>query len=254
MKKPNKKKKPTLLVPKPISFNLYSRDEKGIEKNGTKAFVDKDLKLIKTKSKMERGLFLKNVAHNATYFIKPISPKQISILKKMKLNGIKTEKVMQNLKNGTFLIKKQGYSLDSKKGQELIKKFGPMNILVNLEELIAKFHSLGISHNHLHMGNLCIDKKGNLYIIDLSLAKSFKVPAKVDIDWLAKKFFHDIKFFSSSASLLLLQSNKRSHLTPYEFTKSIQGNILNYYGKYFKLSPKEIVLLERKLNPPKKQR
>lgn len=110
---------------------------------------------------------MRNLAEESPYFRKKYSLRQARIREKLERAGIKTEKII--LKNGRAVFEKTGHSLATEKGKALFRKKFWDNV-DKLEELVAKMHSLGISHNHLHLGNITIDEHGTLRIIDLGKA------------------------------------------------------------------------------------
>ncbi len=167
-----------ILVPTPVS--LIVRGEAGgkvvsfkTRPGGTKAFVEKGVKMPKGLSPREQVYWLKRIAHGSEYFIKPLSPKAKEIRSLLEKNGIIVEKAIQDLKNGTFLFKKTGNSLDSVNGIKLFIQNREKNI-ENVGRVIRKMHSLGITHNHLHLSNIAITNNGTVVLLDFKKARISK--------------------------------------------------------------------------------
>lgn len=192
LKLPKKGKFPALeragfLVPAKVSVN----EKMNIERRGTEAFVPIGTAMPKGLSAVKRRDFLRRLAEEAPFFRKIHAARQEIIAEKLEAAGIKTEKLI--LRNGRAVFEKSGHSLNSDAGKALFRKHFWGNA-ETLEKMIAKMHSLGISHNHLHGGNITIDEKGTIRIIDLGKATivDLKKIKRLPKGWIFKKFFSDL--------------------------------------------------------------
>ncbi|MDP2974197.1 MAG: hypothetical protein Q8N60_04040, partial [Candidatus Diapherotrites archaeon] len=167
---PKKGKFPALekagfLIPTKVSLT----EKRKPQRQGTDAFLPIGTELPEWLSSNEKRGVLRQLAHKAPFFVKKFTPRQRIIAEKLEAAGIKTEKPILILKNGRVVFEKVGHSLDSEQGKALFRRNLWENIKT-LEEIVGKMHSLGITHNHLHEGNITIDEKGAIRIIDLGKA------------------------------------------------------------------------------------
>ncbi len=163
-----------ILVPKTVSSTVRGKlngkiTRVALRPDKTKAFVERGTKMPRGLSPKEQFIWLKKIAHASNYFIKPLSPKTKKIRNILEKNGIKVEKAIQDLKNGKFLFEKTGNSLDSVKGIKLYMKNREKNV-EKIGKIMKKMHSLGITHNHLHIGNIALTDKGNVILLDFGRA------------------------------------------------------------------------------------
>ena len=193
---------PRLLIPKRVSYTIKSKS--GYDRAGTKAFIEYGTKIPARMTKIQRQDFLKSLAENSEFFIKRVNANQLLIGKVLKKAGIHTEKYVQDLHDGTYLIQAEGIALGSAKGAELLRKVGVSKIL-ELEGIVAKMFSLGISHGHIHMGNIVITPRGEFKIIDLGKTRMQAIPKKPTAKWLIGRYKNDLLTFASSLGTLLVK-------------------------------------------------
>src|SRR3989338_470924 len=110
-------KRERIFVPKIVSFNQDSI--RGYQREGTKAFVALGTRLPRGLSKGEKARQLRKLAHESSHYIKTVSPRARRIRGILQKAGIRIEKELEDLKNGTSLFEREGFGLDSKKGMEL---------------------------------------------------------------------------------------------------------------------------------------
>ena len=166
-----------ILVPKIVSATINVKRQKVTwmrqHKQGTKAFVEHGSKLAKRSMRgtaHKRYMAGREIAHSSSHFIKNCSSKTRAILDLLAKNGVKTEKPIQDLGNGTALFEHVGFTLDSKQGIRLFSR-APKSSRKKLWKAVSTMHSLGITHNHLHGGNIAITKSGEIVLIDFGLAR-----------------------------------------------------------------------------------
>ena len=159
--------KSRLFVPKTVSYSVLSK--KGVQRKGTRAFVPVGTRLPRGLDKMGKFAELRRLAHNSQFFIKPLSARARKVSRILEQNGIRAEKPIQDLGNGTALFEKKGFSLDSAEARAI---FGekPYYYAEKVMGIVAKMHSLGIAHNHLHGGNIAITPEGEIILLDLGRA------------------------------------------------------------------------------------
>jgi hypothetical protein len=71
------------------------------------------------------------------------------------------------------------YGVDTHQGKTL-RQIIDENFVTNHDKLLKQiielynlFLSLGVDHGHIHAGNICLDEKGNIKLIDITKLKSF---------------------------------------------------------------------------------
>ena len=109
----------------------------------------------------------KEIAAKADFFIKQTNPRIKKIREKLIEAGIPIEIPIMDLKNGTELFERGNWRTIAESIR--IPRVVPNRII----EIVKTMHSLGITHNHLHLANLLIDSEGNVKLIDLSRAKMY---------------------------------------------------------------------------------
>ncbi|MBS3061617.1 MAG: hypothetical protein J4215_03475 [Candidatus Diapherotrites archaeon] len=159
--------KADLHTPKTVSYNLHSK--RGYEPQGTKAFVPLGTRLTKGLSRPEKAHQLRELAANSDYFIKPVSKRNQEIRKFLTQHGVRVEKIIEDLKNGTSLFEKEGAELGSAEGIRFFKR-NPVQYTQKIIDLVARLIVLEVSHTHLHVGNIAITEKGDVILLDLSRA------------------------------------------------------------------------------------
>ena len=126
---------------------------------------------------------LAELAQTSRYFTKSNSVRIQKIREKLNGAGVEVEEPIQNLGNGRALFSKNGFSFDSPPG---IRQFvvNTREVVDKICKTVAKMNFAGITHNHLHIGNIGITKGGKIIILELNLAK-FRPPATnfVGNDW-----------------------------------------------------------------------
>lgn len=155
-----------LLIPKTVSFSIESQKA---DPRGTKAFVWKGTRMPKGFKAEQKRDFLRDLARESSHYIKRISKRNLEIRQLLAENGIRTEKMVQNLKNGTALFEREGFELGTLRGQELFFS-NPSKNGNALLELVSKLIVLRVHHHHLHMGNIAIAENGELILLDLGKA------------------------------------------------------------------------------------
>ncbi len=166
--------KPLLWVPKTVSFNPTTK--KGYQSRGTKAFVALGTKLPAGLVPTEKHRHLRHLAHPSKFFTKPDSVHTQKIREKLKAAGISAEEPIQSIGNGRALFMKSGFSLESPAGMRQFVN-NTREVVEKICKTVGKMHSIGITHNHLHLGNIAITKGGKIVLLDLSRAK-FSLPGK----------------------------------------------------------------------------
>lgn len=170
-------KQSDLLVPKGVSFNPYSR--RGYVK-GTKAFVSSaEHRVMRGTNPFERAFWLRRLAEHSSHFIKPFSKRTQAITDRLSKAGIAIEQPIEKLKNGTALFEKAGFGMNSDQGLAICKT-DVNGTIERMAEIVARIHSLGITHNHLHLGNWVINPAGKITVIDWGRATmTAKVSPKI---------------------------------------------------------------------------
>jgi len=190
-----------LLVPKVVSYNGYTK--RGYLQKGTKAFVEHKTRLPRGLKREQKWRALREIAGRAEFFIKPLSKRNQRIRKMLEKYGIRAEKVVQPLGNGTALFQKEGFSFDSAQGIAFVKK-NPKKAITALQETFAKMTVLEIYHNHPHMGNFAITLKGEIIVLDLGKATMGR-PERIRRSHLSeaetKKLSNNLGVFCDSLSL-----------------------------------------------------
>ncbi|VVB99017.1 Uncharacterised protein [uncultured archaeon] len=80
---------------------------------------------------------------------------------------------------------------------------------MQIENMIAKMHSLGISHNHIHSGNIIFMKNGELAFIDFARANLSQAPKKHTADWAIRKYSNDLETFAADAIKILAKTHTK---------------------------------------------
>ena len=111
MAKPVRKR---IFVPKIVSFNPNSKQ--GYDGRGTKAFVERGTRLRKGLSHKQKMRQLRMLAMESTHFIKPLSARAKKVREILQQNGVRVEKVIEDLRNGTALFEAEGFDLGSYRG------------------------------------------------------------------------------------------------------------------------------------------
>lgn len=169
------KRRKKLLVPFTISADIGSvaKKQKQVLKRrarGTKAFVKSGTKLKRGASPSDKGLALKRIGYSSPYFIKTLSPRAKRIISVLEKSGVRTEKPIEDLKNGTSLFESSGFGIWSTRGFNIFKR-APKRHLERIIDAFVKMHLAGVVHGHPHSGNIVITKKGHIVIIDLGWAR-----------------------------------------------------------------------------------
>ncbi|MDO8627203.1 MAG: hypothetical protein Q7K42_01945 [Candidatus Diapherotrites archaeon] len=188
-----------ILVPKKVSFNPNSK--KGYQTHGTKAFVESGTKIPKLLSRSERHKSLRRIANLSSHYIKPLGQRGRRIRGLLKKAEILVEKEIQDLHNGTALFEREGFGLDSPEGEVLLFQ-NPEKAIERILNIVTAMHSLGITHNHLHMGNFAITDKHEIILLDLGKATISKFPEKPKKGWALKKFGNDLSTITRNVSLI----------------------------------------------------
>lgn len=110
----------------------------------------------------------------------------------------------------TGLFEKQGYSLDSNEGQQLfLQNFG--KALEGLTKAVANMHGAGITHNHLHAGNIAVTPNGNVVLLDLGKARLARI-GRLTPENAFKKFRGDLLNLAVNVAWAVHAANLQNHL------------------------------------------
>ncbi len=233
-----------ILVPKPISARVKTNPDGSylslkIRTDKTRAFLKQDHVMPKGLSAQQKGIWLANTAAKAKYFIKPLSPRAKKIRYVLKKNGLKIEKAIQDLKNGTMLFERTGNSINSVKGLKIYFKNRNKSV-EKIAKVIRKMHSLGITHNHLHIGNIAVTNRGTIVLLDFGKATiSNKQRTQKGLN--SKGKIYDLLMVSTTLARLeaqILKLNKKTEKKRLSEINSI------FYKKY---SKKEMLEMEAAL-------
>jgi len=149
----------------------------------------------------------KKIAEWSDYYAKPTSRRVKEIRSILLKNGVNVEQPMpvrnidkEDRVKGRIPSDLGGnYELfEQRKYREIPQN--PKNfesIKSQILRTLAKMHSLGISHNHLHLGNWVVNPEGRVQLIDLSLARINKKPITTKQEFLSR-FASDL-FLSANA-------------------------------------------------------
>ncbi len=129
----------------------------------------------------------------------------------MKKAGIRIEKELEDLRNGISLFEREGVGLGSEEGMKIFIK-NPFHFIEQIEELVAKIHSLGIVHGHLHIGNFAVTGEGELILLDLGKARIFGFPEKPQKKWAYRKFYNELWIIAHSLVSMYALSSKGAFL------------------------------------------
>lgn len=224
--------KPKLWLPKGVSYTIKRKAGRFVGKyegkRGTKAFTLGKIRLPTANSPYETSRRLRKLAHQAEYFIKPVSRREREIRKTLAENGIRIEPELEDLKDGRALFGSAGNSLDSLEGYALFS-YNPKEYIRRLEKIVGRIHALGIVHNHLHHGNIAIDTNGNLTLIDLHKARSYSKGKKEWTAAHAQRIAQELyRFADSMATLHAVSSPNNKTGTDASLRKDIMNNTLNH--------------------------
>lgn len=154
-----------VLVPFPVSLDREAR----VEPHGTKAFVRSGTRLKRGLGPISEGLARREIAEISSHYIKRVNASQLKIRETLEANGIRCEKILEDLKDGTCLFEREGHAINSDEGRKILAR-NPLKIVEQIERIVVEMHSLGITHEHLHTGNIVLTEKGEVIIIDLEKA------------------------------------------------------------------------------------
>lgn len=238
---PKKGKYPALeragfLVPIKISEGKSDK----LQRRGSEAFVAVGTELPKGLKPYRKIVHLRELAYNSPFFIKNYGRRQQMIEARLEAAGIKIEKPVQILNNGRAVFKKTGHSLDSEEGKRLFLKDFWGNA-VALEEMVGKMHGLGITHNHLHGGNITIDEKGVIRFIDFGKATMADIAKlkRAPKGWAIRKFFKDLG--NVAGTLTVINAGE----VGFAFRNEAFGNMADHYPKELvnKIPPEDYLTL-----------
>jgi len=171
-------RKVLLWVPKTTSFN--TRTKSGYQSSGTKAFVPLGTRLHKGLTHSQKYDKLTKLAEKSHFFIKPNSLRVQKIRQKLRALGINVEDPIQDLGNGKALFKKTGNSLQSYLGINVFVQQTP-KVVENICKMVAVIHNAGITHTHLHVGNIGVTRNGKIVLYDIGRAKFSKDLMKTNV-------------------------------------------------------------------------
>ncbi len=243
MPKQSKVTKPTLWVPKVVSYNGYTK--RGYIQGGTKAFVKQGTRLASRLKREQKWNALRQIGRNAEFFIKPLSRRNKTIRATLEKYGIRTEKILQELGDGKALFQKEGHTPDSIEGIKIVRK-NPQHYLGKIEQTLAKMILLEIYHGHPHLGNFAITKSGEVIVLDLGKA-TMGNPERIRKGPLSKseenRLKQDLNMFCDSVSIYYLRRilQKEPSVEELNHTKEIFWNqIHNTLEKMVPLVEKEV--------------
>ncbi|MAG21816.1 MAG: hypothetical protein CL943_00730 [Candidatus Diapherotrites archaeon] len=129
------------------------------------------------------------------------------------------------------MFERTGFGLDSLEGQKIFSK-DPLGFMLRIEELVGKMHSLGITHNHLHGGNIALTRKGQIVLLDLSAARMAKIPKKPTKKWIVKKFHNELWTVANSLAYLIehIKGAEALRGNLFSLREAIVGNIVSQYS------------------------
>lgn len=235
-----------LLVPITVSHSLRGSGRK--LHNETKAFVPlyEDPEWLAGKRRkrriaeplpkdlwpMEIHQRLRKIAHDSEYFTKPTSKRALNILRILNHFGIRTEEPMEYLKNGRSLFKKKGWGLDSKKGSsEFLQRYAG-NVLA-VQKMVALMHGIGITHGHLHLGNIAIER-GKIVFLDSFKARFFDFSPQSRRQTL-EKIKNDLWGIADALAMLRVQGNEMRKINSQDINRAsalaqaiVNGIVLKY--------------------------
>jgi hypothetical protein len=209
-----------------LPINVSMNEDGKMQAHGTKAFAVVGTKISDVNASKRESL--RAIANQSPFFIKKCSARQGQIVKKLSDAGIETEPVVLAMNDGWAVFEKSGYALSSDAGMDMFCRNFWANTFA-LEGMVTKMHSLGITHNHLHRGNITIDEKRKIRLIDMGKAtvidiNGLKNPAK---GWAFKKFFPDLIHVSDVLYAIgMLGGNG---ILP-EFKNAVSGSIVYQYS------------------------
>jgi tRNA A-37 threonylcarbamoyl transferase component Bud32 len=245
------------------AFEHYARTQKASSKVFKKPFSklrgDELPEALFSLMHAERALLGKRseIASQSTHYLKRTSARIKLIRKILIKNGINVETPMQvrNTEPKEKLLATdlgKGFELFEKTGYGRIKQ-GPENfdrIRNQILEIVTKMHNAGITHNHLHLGNLLINAEGKIKLIDLSKAKIFSRKPSNKKEFL-DRYASDIYLCANGLSYLkapyvynAVDANnlpREFHTLVHEEKERMIRDILKHHGKIgAKITPKEI--------------
>ncbi len=130
---------------------------------------------------MERG----KIADKSDFFMRPVGKRILAVRNALIRAGIHIETPTVQLGRNLELFERGGFTRISKRDitlDELKKK----TIWV-----AVRMHDANVAHNHLNTGNFVMDASGRFKLIDLSLAKLYKKPARNEKEFITR-FAEDI--------------------------------------------------------------
>jgi hypothetical protein len=132
---------------------------------------------------------LEKIRKESPYFIVWRDPLQVEAAKTLRNAGISAEKIIQDLRNGTYLVEREGVALGCL-DIDTLTKVGKDNIVDGIANLLGRMHKTpvtmskedgrnfnAITHGHPHAGNIVLLKGGAFGIID------FKFVTAKNVDW-----------------------------------------------------------------------
>jgi len=156
------------MVEPKVRINLLKKAPAKTERTVGRRSAVKELRL---------GSFLKRVfTRQRMYKREQVNQKQLDILEECHKNNLSVERPISFTvgKRGDMLFLNSGkelnafrFKLKSEKEQE--------QILRQLLDIISRMHNLGIAHDHPHLGNIVIDEKGKVTLVDFKHAKKEKI-------------------------------------------------------------------------------
>ncbi|MFH0714527.1 MAG: lipopolysaccharide kinase InaA family protein [Candidatus Diapherotrites archaeon] len=224
-----------LLVPIPVSFGKNLN----VDYRGTKAFSSKmdveTKKVFRNVSPEQRLFVLKRIGENAKFFMKKVTPRSREIRNYLEKNGIRVEKEVAILEKGFSIFKRAGITLGSYEGIKFVKR-NP-ELLDKIASEIAKMHSLGVSHNHLHHGNIILTPKGEVIFIDFGKAikADLNVKGKKQKEALRKKFNQELNVAATFLSLTYWNAKEFGVINKFVKRRTPQEKFVQSKAQYFKV-------------------
>ncbi len=113
-----------------------------------------------------------DVSTRIIYVRQGVTKKELAIIKLLQENKIPVEEPFEHTPKGDN--KQMAYFGAEIELYKLVPKLSPeqkAHIIAQLVDYVSKMHLLGVSHNHLHGGNIVVNENGKLAFIDFKLVE-----------------------------------------------------------------------------------
>jgi len=199
------------------AFEKLAKQQAAKRKEGKpEAWVEKELSFWIERTRKLR----KELATPAPFYIKPITKEQRRIRELLVKAGVPIEQPIQDLGRGLELFERGEWKEIPPLAEEGSRE--------QIRQMVAKMLSLGVAHNHLHLGNFVMNSKKEVKLIDLSLARRYSRKPASKAEFL-NKYSRDLYFASRSLAWLkwrysLPSQNDLLHENIMAETKALLGH------------------------------